>query len=102
MPEHLQQDEIQQIRKSLVRFSAEGWGLAFGTAAALGLFVSTIWLVVKGGENVGEHLNLLGVYLPGYSVSYTGSVIGFVYAFVIGYGAGRTIAGIYNRVQTRL
>jgi hypothetical protein len=101
MPEQLQQDEIQQIKKSLVRFSEQGWGLAFGSVAALGLFVATIWLVVKGGINVGEHLNLLGVYLPGYSVSYTGSVIGFVYAFVIGYGAGRTIATVYNRFLPR-
>lgn len=98
MHENLQQDEIQQIKKSLVRFSEQGWGLAFGSVSALGLFTATIWLVLRGGINVGEHLNLLGVYLPGYSVSYLGSVIGFVYAFVIGYGAGRTIAAVYNRV----
>jgi hypothetical protein len=98
MTEQLHQDEIQQIRKSLVRFSEQGWGLAFGCVSAFGLFIATIWLVVRGGINVGEHLNLLGVYLPGYSVSYTGAFIGFVYAFVIGYGAGRTIATVYNRV----
>ncbi|MEZ5294099.1 MAG: hypothetical protein R2745_23660 [Vicinamibacterales bacterium] len=97
MTEHLQQDEIQEIRKSLVRFSEQGWGLAFGSVSALGLFVATIWLVIRGGINVGEHLNLLGIYLPGYSVSYGGAVIGFVYAFVIGYGAGRTIATVYNK-----
>ena len=97
MAEQLQQDEIQEIKKSLVRFSEQGWGLAFGSVAAFGLFFATLWLVIKGGINVGEHLNLLGVYLPGYSVSYVGSVIGFVYAFVIGYGAGRTIASVYNR-----
>lgn len=101
MSDNLQQDEIQQIRKTLVRFSEQGWGLAFGAVSALGLFVATIWLVVRGGANVGEHLGLLGVYLPGYSVSYVGSVIGFVYAFVIGYGAGRTIATVYNRFLPR-
>jgi hypothetical protein len=97
MADSLKQDEIQAIRKSLIRFNEQGWGLAFGTVAALGLFVATIVLVLRGGQNVGEHLNLLGVYLPGYSVSYVGSVIGFVYAFVIGYGAGRTIATVYNK-----
>jgi len=101
MAEQLRQDEIQAITKSLVRFSEQGWGLAFGSVAAFGLFFATIWLVIKGGINVGEHLNLLGVYLPGYSVSYVGSVIGFVYAFVIGYGAGRTIASVYNRFLPR-
>jgi hypothetical protein len=97
MADTLEQDEIQAIKKSLIRFSEQGWGLAFGTVSAVGLFVATIVLVLRGGMNVGEHLNLLGVYLPGYSVSYLGSVIGFVYAFVIGYGAGRTIATVYNK-----
>lgn len=97
MPEQLQQDEIQQIRKTLVRFSQAGWGLAFGSVCGVGLFLATLWLVVRGGVNVGEHLNLLGIFLPGYSVSYGGAFIGFVYAFVIGYGAGRTIAAVYNR-----
>lgn len=101
MPEPIPQEEFQQIRKSLVRFSEQGWGLAFGTLAAVGLFVATLWLVIRGGVNVGEHLNLLGVYLPGYSVSVGGAFIGFVYAFVIGYGAGRTIATVYNRVLPR-
>jgi len=97
MPEQLQHDEIQQIRKTLVRFSQAGWGLAFGAVCGVGLFLATLWLVVRGGVNVGEHLNLLGIFLPGYSVSVGGAFIGFVYAFVIGYGAGRTIAAVYNR-----
>ena len=97
MSDTLRQDEIQAIKKSLIRFSEQGWGLAFGTVSAVGLFVATIVLVLRGGSNVGEHLNLLSVYLPGYSVSYVGSIIGFVYAFVIGYGAGRTIATVYNK-----
>lgn len=97
MPEQLKQDEIQQIRKTLVRFSQQGWGLAFGAVCGVGLLVATLWLVIRGGVNVGEHLNLLGIFLPGYSVSFAGALIGFVYAFVIGYGAGRTIAGLYNR-----
>ena len=51
---------------------------------------------IKGGENVGAHLGLLGIFLPGYSVTVAGSLIGFVYAFVIGYAFGRIIGLIYN------
>jgi hypothetical protein len=29
----------------------------------------TIWLVIKGGPNMGQHLQLLGQYFVGYSVS---------------------------------
>jgi hypothetical protein len=60
--------------------------------------VATDILVLKGGETVGPHLGLLSVYLPGYSVTFVGSLVGFVYMFVIGYGIGRAIVGIYNRL----
>lgn len=97
MADRLKPDEVRAIKKSLVRFSEQGWGLAFGLVSGVGLFVATLWLVLRGGINVGEHLGLLSVYLPGYSVSVLGSLIGFVYAFVLGYGAGRTIATVYNK-----
>jgi hypothetical protein len=41
------------------------------------------------------------VYLPGYSVSWTGAFIGAGYAFFLGYGAGRTIATVYNWITAR-
>ncbi len=52
------------------------------------------------GVRVGQHLNLLSVYMPGYSVSVVGALVGFVYAFVIGYGIGRTIGTVYNKLVT--
>jgi hypothetical protein len=90
--------EEQQVRRAYERTSEQGWGLALGFLAALGLFIATIFLVMKGGENVGAHLSLLSVYLPGYSVSWAGAFIGAAYMFFLGYGAGRTIATIYNRI----
>jgi hypothetical protein len=50
---------------------------------------------------VGQHLGLLSNYFPGYRVTFVGSLIGFVYAFVIGYGLGRLIAGVYDRLVSR-
>jgi hypothetical protein len=67
----------------------------------LGVFAATNFLILKGGDPVGPRLALLSVYLPGYSVSFAGSLIGFVYLFVIGYGIGRTIVTIYNRLAAR-
>ena len=66
--------------------------MLFGT----GLFIATVFLVIKGGATVGPHLSLLGSYLPGYSVTWGGAFIGFVYLFVIGYAIGRLIGGVYN------
>jgi len=87
-----------EVERTLLRMNARAWGIAFGLIAGLGLFLATNILLVKGGEVVGPHLALLGVYLPGYSVTFLGSLIGFVYMFVIGYGFGRLIGEVYNRV----
>lgn len=100
MTDQLQQEEIQIIKKALVRFNEQGWGIAFGSMFGFGLFFATVFLVMRGGVRVGQHLNLLSVYMPGYSVSIVGAIVGFVYAFVIGYGIGRTIGTVYNRLVT--
>ena len=61
-----------------------------------GLFLATIFLVLQGGPDMGQHLGLISVFLPGYSVSVGGAFIGFVYAFVIGYAMGRVVGTVYN------
>lgn len=84
-----------------MRANEQGWGIAIGLLFGLGLFLATIVLVVKNGPNPGPHLSLLRIYFPGYSVTSIGAAIGFVYAFVLGYAVGRTIATIYNRLIKR-
>ncbi len=89
------------LQDKLLRINARAWGIAFGLTLGLALFVATNVLVLKGGDVVGPHLSLLGVFLPGYSVTFAGSVIGFVYLFVIGYALGRLIGEVYNRLARR-
>ena len=98
MPPALNRDEEQILYRRLYRMNLQGWGIALGLLLGLGLFVATNVLVLRGGEHVGPHLALLGLYFPGYRVTFVGSFIGFVYAFVLGYGLGRTIGVIYNRL----
>ena len=100
MNEHLTQAEQLELRKAILRIHEQGWGIAFGLVFGLGLFIATNFLIIKGGVNVGAHLGLLRLYLPGYSVSFLGSLVGLVYGFVIGYGAGRLIATAYNRLTS--
>ena len=102
MPEHLTPEQRHALAKTILRIHEQGWGIAFGLVAGLGLLIATNWLVLKGGERVGPHLGLLSLYFPGYSVTFVGSLIGFVYAFVLGYGVGRVIAAIYNRLTARM
>ena len=65
-----------EARNSLKRLHGRAWGIATGMFLGLGLFLATIILVLRDGPNMGEHLSLLSVYLPGYSVSVGGSFIG--------------------------
>lgn len=88
----------RELEGKLLRINARAWGIAFGLTLGLGLFVATNVLLLKGGDVVGPNLALLGVYLPGYSVTFIGSLIGFVYMFVIGYGFGRVVGEVYNRI----
>lgn len=89
------------LQPALLQLNARVWGITAGLVAGLGLFLATIILVLRGGDVVGPHLGLIGVYLPGYRVSVAGSLIGFVYFFVIGYGAGRLVGTLYNAFARR-
>ncbi len=81
-----------KVHTTLVRANARAWGLATGLLFGTMLFLATIVLVVQGGENVGSHLGRLSQVFPGYEVSVSGSLLGFVYAFVVGYALGRLLA----------
>lgn len=89
-------DVDQELRRTLARLNGRAWGVAMGLLFGLGLFIATLVLVIRGGPVVGRHLALLGIFLPGYRVSVVGSVVGFVYLFVIGYAFGRLVAAVYN------
>jgi hypothetical protein len=102
MSERLTLEEQQVLKKTILQANEQGWGIAAGLMLGVGLLFATNFLVLKGGERVGWHLGMLRVYLPGYSVTFLGSLVGFVYAFVIGYGIGRTVVTIYNRLTASM
>jgi len=93
-----QYTEDKTLQNALLRLNARAWGIGMGLLFGVGLFLATNILVVRGGADAGQHLQLLWIYFPGYSVSFVGSLIGFVYAFVVGYGLGRLIGSLYNRL----
>lgn len=91
----------ENLQYAIRRLNARAWGMSVGLVCGLGLLIATNILVIKGGTNVGQHLRLLSNYFPGYRVTFVGSLIGFIYAFVIGYGLGRLIATVYDRIVER-
>ncbi len=91
-------NEDKLITTVVVRLNAVTTGLALGSLCGLGLFLATVWLLLKGGPRPGPHLALLAQYLPGYSVSLGGSLLGFLYALGFGFVSGFLLAFIYNRL----
>ena len=72
---------------------------ATGVICALGLFLATAILLlqtVPEGYPVGPHLSALSDYLPGYSVSWAGSVMAIIYGFIMGGVLGFLLASIWN------
>lgn len=90
--------EEQILKKAVLRLNGHILGFVLGFIGALIIFAATIWLVIKGGENVGAHLGLLGHFFIGYDVTFAGSFIGAAYGFVVGYVSGLIIGWIYNAV----
>lgn len=90
--------EEQLLKKAVLRLNGHILGFIFGLTVALLIFVATNWLVLKGGEEVGPHLGLLGQFFIGYSVTFGGSFIGAAYGFIAGYLSGLIIGWVYNAV----
>lgn len=93
----VQNTDTKELYAKVLRLNASALGLVLGLLCGISLFIATNWLVIKGGDPVGPHLALLSQYFIGYRVSFVGSLIGFLYAFVIGGLGGVLIGWIYNR-----
>ena len=93
-------DEQRALERALVRVNEHAWGIALGLLCGIGLFLATAILVARGGPTVGPHLSLLGIYLPGYRVTWMGALLGFVYGLAGGYATGWVIGAIYNKLVT--
>jgi hypothetical protein len=86
------------LRRAVARLRAAVMAVTFGMTGGVGLFVATAWLLIRGGQNVGQHLGLLSNYLPGYSVTWPGAFLGLIYGALLGAIIGATIAWTYNQI----
>ncbi len=83
---------------AVLRLHGPSLGLAMGTIGALGLVVTTTWLVIRGTAAGSVHAGLLAEILPGYAVSVAGSVVGAIEFFVILYSLCIAFTFIYNHI----
>lgn len=93
---HDEQGLEKLVLVRLMRLNAAITGVVFGLLFGLVIFLATNILLIRGGDVVGPHLALLGQFFIGYTVTFVGSCIGFLYAFFLGFAAGYLFAVIYN------
>jgi len=94
------EDEEESLEHAVTRFNAKVLGVILGLLTGIGLFLTTNFLVLKGGAIVGPHLALLAQFFPGYRVTFLGSLIGFGYAFCVGFVIGVVFALLYNKIAS--
>lgn len=88
--------ETDEIAGYVLRLNVKILGLVLALLFGSAIFIATNWLIIKGGEPVGPHLQLLGQYFIGYRITFGGSLIGFIYGAVLGGLAGGLLGWIYN------
>ncbi|MEP6960349.1 MAG: hypothetical protein ABI980_16610, partial [Nitrospirota bacterium] len=83
---------------TLARIKSGALALVCGLIGGVGLFVMTVWLVVKDGPQAGQHLQLLSNYFIGYSVTWPGAFVGLLYGAMTGGVVGWVVGTVYNKV----
>jgi protoporphyrinogen oxidase len=84
------------IHQAFARLHKAGLAVALGSVSGLYLWLATAGLLIKGGEQVGPNLALLGQYFIGYDISWPGAFIGLLYGFFWGFIVGWMIAYLRN------
>jgi len=70
--------------------------ISLGIVCGLVILLGTWWLLIFGAP--GEVISKLSMFCRGYSYSWGGAIIGFLWGFVYGFIGGFLIAWIYNMV----
>ena len=73
----------------------KAFSLAAGILWGAVVFLMTLLSAARG---TGQHVAMLASIYPGYQVSYLGSFVGMVYAFVTAAVAGGVLAWLYNKL----
>lgn len=87
-------DEL--LLRAFAKFDKVALGIAVGCAAGLAVFVATALLILKGGDQIGPNLELLGQFFIGYEVTWGGAVLGLIYGLVVGFAVGFLVGAFRN------
>ncbi len=88
----------ERLAAVFARVDSMAMGISAGIICAVGLWLVTMVLVLKGGHKIGPNLALLAQFFPGYSVTPLGSLIGLLYGLSVGFVGGYSLAALRNVV----
>jgi hypothetical protein len=91
-------DSTRQLRAPILHISSHALGMALGAVAALQIVLATSWLVLRGTAEQSVHAKLLANYLPGYTVTLQGSLLGGLELFLLVYLSSALVGETYNAV----
>lgn len=102
--EEIQPDERKKDEKRLAetitrvfpKLDPVSFGLSAGITGGLGVFLATLFLVFNGGETIAPYVELFGYFLPGFTVSLWGALMGLVDMFMLGFVFGSAAAYFRN------
>jgi hypothetical protein len=89
---------VRQLRPPLLQISSHALGIGLGAIAALQLIFATVWLVLRGTAAQSFHTKLLSHYLPGYTVTFQGSLLGGLELFLLVYLSSALAGKTYNAI----
>ena len=82
-----------------MRLNVKAFALTCGLFWGFGLFMITLWIMLFEGAS-GE-ITIIGKIYRGYCISFSGSLIGLVWAFFDGLIGGAIFAWLFNLLSNR-
>ena len=86
----------ERITHIFPRLDPVALGFSFGTTAGFMILAATLFLIFMGGGTVEPHLELLSHFVPGFSITLWGAVMGLIGLFILGFFFGSTFAYLRN------
>ena len=87
------------VKPQVLKLESHSIGVAVACSLSLLLIISTNILVLRGTADESINAALMSFYLPGYTVSFSGSLLGGIELFFITYLAFRVFSFTYNKVS---
>ncbi|MEZ5499965.1 MAG: hypothetical protein R3E77_11130 [Steroidobacteraceae bacterium] len=90
-------DEERAVLAAATTLNTRIAAVTLGVLTAVGLFLATLVLILRGDDDAGAHLSLLSVFIWGYEVTWPGALIGATWGFIYGAVTGALLYRGYAR-----